>query len=38
VGPLLDRSRAEAASGAIQTKLSLKAQIKQYDVREHGQS
>jgi cell division septation protein DedD len=38
VGPLLDRSRAEAASGTIQTKLSLKAQIKQYDVREHGQS
>lgn len=38
VGPLLDRSSAEAASGAIQTKLSLKAQIKQYDVREHGQS
>jgi cell division septation protein DedD len=38
VGPLLDRSRAEAASGTIQTNLSLKAQIKQYDVREHGQS
>lgn len=37
VGPLLDRLRAEAASSTIQIKLSLKAQIKQYDVREHGQ-
>ena len=38
VGPLLDRATAESASSRIQTKLSLKAQIKQYDVREHGQT
>ena len=38
VGPLLDRASAKAAAASIQTKLSLKAQIKQYDVREHGQS
>ena len=38
VGPLLDKASAESASSTIETKLSLKAQIKQYDVREHGQS
>lgn len=38
VGPLLDRATAEAASRTIQTELSLKAQIEQYDVREHGQT
>ena len=37
VGPLLVRTSAEAAVASIQAKLSLKAQIKQYDVREHGQ-
>ncbi len=38
VGPLLDRASAEKVLRKIQTQLSLKAQIKQYDVREHGQS
>ena len=38
VGPLLDRTSAETVLRKIQTQLSLKAQIKQYDVREHGQS
>lgn len=38
VGPLLDRTTAESAATAIQTQLSLKAQIEQYDVREHGQT
>ncbi|MBU25586.1 MAG: hypothetical protein CMD99_06100 [Gammaproteobacteria bacterium] len=38
VGPLLDRVSAETVLRKIQTQLSLKAQIKQYDVREHGQS
>lgn len=38
VGPLLDRTSAETVLRKIQTQLSLKAQIRQYDVREHGQS
>ena len=37
VGPFLDRITAESAANKIQTQLSLKAQIEQYDVREHGQ-
>ena len=37
VGPLLVKSSAAATAALIQDKLSLKAQIKQYDVREHGQ-
>lgn len=38
VGPFLDRITAESAANKIQTQLSLKAQIEQYDVREHGQT
>ncbi len=38
VGPLLDRTTAESAVITIETQLSLKAQIEQYDVREHGQT
>ena len=38
VGPLLNRITAESASNTIETQLSLKAQIEQYDVREHGQT
>ena len=38
VGPLLDRTSAETAAASINAKLSLEVQIKQYDVREHGQS
>ena len=38
VGPLLDRTTAESAATAIETQLSLKAEIEQYDVREHGQT
>ncbi|HAN81189.1 MAG: hypothetical protein CMD54_02760 [Gammaproteobacteria bacterium] len=37
IGPLLDRASAEKVLSKIQTQLSLKAQIKSYDVREHGQ-
>lgn len=37
VGPQLDRASAEKVLSKIQTQLSLKAQIKLYDVREHGQ-
>ncbi len=37
VGPQLDRASAEKVLSKIQTQLSLKAQIKVYDVREHGQ-
>ena len=38
VGPLLDRASAESAAASIYARLSLKVQVKQYDVREHGQS
>ena len=38
VGPLLNRITAESAANTIETQLSLKAQIEQYDVREHGQT
>ncbi|MEC8693816.1 MAG: SPOR domain-containing protein [Pseudomonadota bacterium] len=38
VGPLPNRTTARSAANAIQTQLSLKAQIEQYDVREHGKT
>jgi len=38
VGPLLDRAAAERAAAVIQKQLSLSPQVKQYDVREDGQS
>lgn len=38
VGPLLNREAAEQAAEIIQKQLSLSPQIKQYDVREDGQT
>lgn len=38
VGPILSREAADQAADRIRTQLSLSPQVKQYDVREDGQS